>query len=149
MIFPGVCISSYLGKRYMCLKLSIAMSGKSSFDFPRWWSGCANFSPSAIKKFTFSESNIEIIVVLNQWWEEVSPPPLHQCNVRNQIYLRLSSNRYFCTTSVYSLTDSLSSGLWNRMRNGRPSSVSSSAFSKVISRTNGEHLSEAHALISS
>ena len=73
LIFPGVCISSYLGKRYMCLKLSIAMSGKSSFDFPRWWSGCANFSPSAIKKFTFSESNIEIIVVLNQWWEEVAP----------------------------------------------------------------------------
>ena len=35
------------------------------------------------------------------------------------------------------------------MRNGNPSSVSSSAFSNVISRTNGVHLSDAHTLTSS
>ena len=65
------------------------------------------------------------------------------------VFLRLSSSRCFCTTSEYCLTDSLSSGLWNNMRKGRPSSVNSSAFSNVISRTRGEHLSATHVFISS
>ncbi|KYN39874.1 hypothetical protein ALC56_05642 [Trachymyrmex septentrionalis] len=39
--------------RYMCLKLSIAINGKSAVLFPKWCSGCANFRPSAIDWITF------------------------------------------------------------------------------------------------
>ena len=38
-------------------------------------------------------------------------------------------------------TDWWSSALWNKIRNGKPSSVNSSAFENVISRTNGIHFS--------
>ncbi len=51
-------MSSYLGNRYMCLKLSMAIKGKSSLDLPKWWRGCANLIPSAIRKLTFSENKM-------------------------------------------------------------------------------------------
>lgn len=38
------------GKRYMCLKLSIANTGKSLSDLPRWCRGWENFLPSAVRK---------------------------------------------------------------------------------------------------
>ena len=39
------------GNRYICLKLSIANSGRSAGVFPRWCNGCVNFVPSAVRKF--------------------------------------------------------------------------------------------------
>ena len=51
-----VTYSSWLftswGNKYMCLKLSMASTGRSLLDFPRWYSGCENFKPSAVKKLT-------------------------------------------------------------------------------------------------
>ena len=137
----------------MCRKLSMAISGKSSFDFPRWCRGCANFSPSAIKKLTFSENkSFQLgyfwIKMFLKTWKMIFLLGFYEY-FRVWMFLRLSSSKYFCTTSEYCFTDSLSSGLWNNMRKGRPSSVNSSAFSNVISRTRGEHLSATHALISS
>ena len=43
-------ISLIFGKRYMCLKESMAMRGRSDWLFPRWWRGWANLTPSASKK---------------------------------------------------------------------------------------------------
>ena len=91
----------------------------------------------------------------------VSPVPITGINLQSpqteltswtlilDVNLRLSSISSLWTISEYCLIDSLSSGAWKRMRNGKPSSVSSSAFSNVISRTSGEHLSTAHAFSSS
>ena len=40
----------------MCLKESTAISGRSSFPFPRWWRGWANLTPSAVKNWTWPRS---------------------------------------------------------------------------------------------
>lgn len=47
-------ISLISGKRNICLKLSIANKGKSFWDFPKCWSGCANCAPSACKQLIFA-----------------------------------------------------------------------------------------------
>lgn len=54
--FPGISISSNLGNKYMCLKLSMAINGKSCSLLPKWCSGCANFLPSAVKKLIDSKN---------------------------------------------------------------------------------------------
>lgn len=53
--------------------------------------------------------------------------------------LRFSDSSSLLIISLYFFTLSVSVGLWNRIRKGNPSSVNSSAFSKVISRTSGIH----------
>lgn len=53
--------------------------------------------------------------------------------------IRFSDSSSLLIISLYFFTLSVSVGLWNRIRNGNPSSVNSSAFSKVISRTSGIH----------
>ena len=35
----------------------MARSGRSSLDLPRWWSGWANLTPSAVRKFTLDFSD--------------------------------------------------------------------------------------------
>jgi hypothetical protein len=116
----------------MCLKLSMAMRGKSFSFFPRWCRGWANFLPSAVKKFMLSGNTKNQRVT----------------DKRDQL-LRFSDSKSVCTISVNLLMLSLSSGEWNRIRNGSPSSVSSSAFSKVISRTRGTHFSDTQMCSSS
>merc|ERR1719435_858394 len=64
-------------------------------------------------------------------------------------YLTSSPINSFLTRSLYSLMLSVSEGSWNRIKKGSPSSVSSSAFSNVISLTKGLHFSEAQAWNSS
>jgi hypothetical protein len=39
------------------LNESTAMRGRSSLDLPRWWRGWANFTPSAVRKFTCCRSD--------------------------------------------------------------------------------------------
>ena len=95
-----------------------------------------------------NHSSYDSITLKNLYKPENNLSILH-LRISSISFLRLSSSRCFCTTSEYCLTDSLSSGLWNNMRKGRPSSVNSSAFSNVISLTRGEHLSATQALISS
>lgn len=41
-------------QRYMWRKLSIASTGRSLADFPRWCRGWVNLMPSAVKKFTIA-----------------------------------------------------------------------------------------------
>ncbi|KYN12932.1 hypothetical protein ALC57_14997 [Trachymyrmex cornetzi] len=50
--------------RYMCLKLSIAINGKSAVLFPKWCSGCANFRPSAIAFFHIQDYCITTVEVM-------------------------------------------------------------------------------------
>jgi len=48
-------VKSVLGlcrQRYMCLKLSMANSGRSATVLPMWWSGCVNLTPSAVSAVT-------------------------------------------------------------------------------------------------
>ena len=48
------CVAMLCGQVYMCLKLSITSSGKSSVVLPMWCSGCVNFRPSAVSSVTTS-----------------------------------------------------------------------------------------------
>ena len=41
---------------YICLKLSMASTGRSFTVLPKWWSGWVNFEPSAVRKLTLSEN---------------------------------------------------------------------------------------------
>lgn len=49
----------------MCLNESMAMTGRSSSDLPKWCSGCANRLPSAVRKLTFSAWNKQIHMLID------------------------------------------------------------------------------------
>lgn len=51
---PGVKMSLKSGNRYMWRNESIAMSGRSLCDFPKWCNGWAKRFPSAVRKLMFS-----------------------------------------------------------------------------------------------
>ena len=50
----GFWIFSNVGNTYICLKESMARTGRSFVDLPRWLSGWANLKPSAWRKLTVS-----------------------------------------------------------------------------------------------
>lgn len=120
---PGMLMSLKLGNRYICRNESIAMSGRSSCDLPKWCSGCAKRLPSAVKKLMFSVKTFNEALKVNVL--------LGKMYVNNN--LRFSDRSSVSTTVLYFLIDSVSLLSWNRIRNGSPSSVNSSAFSNVIS----------------
>jgi hypothetical protein len=131
---PGLFISLMSGNRYMCRNESMAINGKSDRLFPRWCSGCSNFLPSAVKKFTLSIENHKYKTKITHYYYK---------------YWRFSDNNSFTTISLYCFTEFVSPGAWNKIRNGNPSSVNSSAFSNVISLTNGTQFSWTQMCVSS
>ena len=140
------------GNIYICLKLSIASTGRSLLDLPRWYSGCENFKPSANKKLTppakenlkhfnkqfsfFNNAtetcvNLKVLNNLSSYFKE-----LH-LRILNPLLFRHYTKRPTWVHSLFSPTSSLetrflycsgvsvSSGWWNIMTNGKPSSVNS------------------------
>jgi hypothetical protein len=71
-------LSTLWGKTYMCLKLSIAKTGKSLAVFPKWCKGWENFDPSAVRKF-------------------ILPEKIY----RQQILLKMCTSKYLCITLLY------------------------------------------------
>jgi hypothetical protein len=51
------CLARGLSLTQPFLNESTAMRGRSSLDLPRWWRGWANFTPSAVRKFTCCRSD--------------------------------------------------------------------------------------------
>lgn len=70
------------------------------------------------------------------WWPK---DPSFQVNTY-RLNLRFSERSWLSTTVLNCLMDSVSSEVWNKIKNGRPSSVNSSAFSKVISLQKTERI---------
>lgn len=53
--------------------------------------------------------------------------------IDEEVRLRFSDINWDSTIALKSFIDSVSFGAWNKIKNGKPSSVNSSAFSNVIS----------------
>ena len=123
-----ICLKS--GKRNICRKLSITNNGKSFVVFPKCCNGWVNLNPSACKQLILAkEKRIRKIFK----WKEEEEKVIHVSWI--------SSFETCCSNNE---SDWWSSIWWNKIRNGKPSSVNSSAFSNVISRTNGIHFSRDH-----
>ena len=99
--------------RYMCLKLSMASTGKSLAVFPKWYSGWVNLVPSAVRKLTLPKTNSNKLTA-----------KLDQRSITFVDVLFSGSSSREMTLRNFSGV-SKSSGLWKRMTKGSPSSVSS------------------------
>ena len=128
-------------QRYICLKLSIESIGRSFTVFPRWYSGCVNFEPSAVRKFTLPAKQRSLLLNITFCSFDVffsfscgkeenrDFPTVKTIELQ---YVLFSAIKLADTTLRNFSGVSVSSGAWNRIMNGRPSSVNSCQQNKSL-----------------